>query len=610
MTPQESPEARSSGRDTSVPTTPVNVTLTVGFASVAAAALAAHGEPATAYEPSIYTGTPTMTWFTLVIAFSIALGVTLACTGPHRVAGIGLGALSSLVITGLPVIRSYRFHGKADAMTHLGWAQDIVAGEIAPHDIYYPAVHGLSALVYLLGGIPLDRAMMLVVLVLFVPFLVFVPLVARQITGHSLAVGIAAIVAWFILPVNNIATHFGLHTNTNALFFVPVVLFAAIAYLRRDHDRERLLGLSPYSLLLYAVGIGILFLHPQHMINAVLVLGAIALVQRSAAPEDDGPIPQHTSTYGHTVVLAALFLLWSLGNERFRSAFLSMLTGLFTGSIGAGAEVEQRGASLTELGGSLPALFVTMFGEAAIIGVLVGLFVLGALVGHTRWDRETTSHVTYMAVGTIPIGILFLLYFFGTPTMAFRQLGFIYVLVTVLAGAAIASVMLWTLGRLPSGTTHATIALLLAVCLALSLVTVFASPIIYNPNQQVTDATMSGYETALEGGNGENPYVGLGYGVHRYDDAIYGVESDREDAVVIERVVDVEAFEDGNYSGAAEADTYYFAVSTYDETREFTVFAELHHTRTALETLEEYPGSARAVSSEEFRLYEITSADD
>lgn len=586
--------------------TALNSVLTAGFLAVSVAVWTAFGEPATAYEESIYTETPDLTWLALVVVFAVALGVVVSTDGPHQRAGILLGGLGVLTVASLPVIRSYRFLGKADPLTHLGWTRDIVEGEIFPHELYYPALHSLTSLFADLGGLELERAMMVVVVVLLVPFLAFVPLVARQISGRPLAVGLAAAVSWFVLPVNNVATHFSAHTNTNALFFVPVVLFATLAFMRRDHDRDRFIGRSSYSVLLLLTGGGLLLIHPQQMVNVVIVLGTIALIRQSVAERSgDHPMLEHSPVGGHAVVLGVLFLAWSIGNERFRSALYGLIENVFSAEVGASAEVEQRGASLAELGGSLPELFVTMFGPDALIGLAVAGFALLAWTGRTHWDPEAQALVTYCTAAIVPLGVIFILYFLGTPTMAFRQLGFIYVLVTILAGLALASVLLWICRHVHVPTAHAALAMVLAVCLVLGLVTLFASPLLYEPNQQSTDAMAGGYETTLAGVDHDRPLVGLGYGVDRYDDAIGGVEN-RENPVLMDYAVDPETFEAGNYTGAFVADEYYFVTTAYDEYREFVVYQELHHSESALLGLEHYPGSVRAVSSDEFNLYRVT----
>ncbi|ARS91805.1 hypothetical protein [Natrarchaeobaculum aegyptiacum] len=591
----------------------LEATLAVGFLAVAVGLLFARANPATVYESSIYAGTPVVTWIGFGVGLAIAVGTTLLARGRSRAIGIALGGTVVTSIVSLPLIRNYRFSGMGDAMTHLGWTRDLVGGELAPHDLFYPAVHSFGSVFHFLGGIPIERALMLTMVVLFVPFLLFVPLTVRAISGNATAVGLAAIVSWLILPVNNVATHMGVHTNSNALFVVPVILFALVAYIRRPAAMDRLpFGISPFSILVYLSGIALLLVHPQQMINVVVLVAAVATVQFLARYRfADHPIVDHPTTYLQTVVLGTIVTVWALSNERFRNAAIGLVEGLLAEDVGAAAEVGEREAALTEIGGSLGELFVVMFLDAAVIGLLVGLFVLATWLGLTQTDRETRSFLTYFALALVPLGGMFVLYFVGTPTMAFRQVGFIFVVLTILAGIALAHVVGGLSRLLTRPGATALSAVVLAGLLVLALATVFGSPIIYDPGQHVSDQTYGGYENTLEHGVEDQPLVGLGYDPFRYDHAINGLEGEESltGGTVASGEVEHEPFEAGNYSGAYHDLDYYLAVTAYDVTREVEVYDELYYSESGVAGLEADPAVNRVISNGEFELYDVTGSD-
>ncbi|ELY80556.1 hypothetical protein [Natrinema pallidum] len=590
----------------------LNVTVAVGFLAVAVGTLIARANPATAYESSVYVGSPTITWVVFAFALAIAVGTTLSCRGRRQGYGIVLGGTTVIAIVSLPVIRNYRFAGMGDAMTHLGWTRDIVSGGTAPHELFYPGLHAIATVFHVVGGVPIERGLLIAMVVLFVPFVVFVPLAVRDIAGSGLAVGLSAIVSWMVLPVNNIATFMGVHTNSNALFLVPPVVFALVAYLRRRSMVERLpLGLSPFSVLVYLTGLTLLLVHPQQMFNIIVLVAAISGVQFLARRRfDEHPMLEHPTTYTHTIVLGGMFGLWALGNERFRSAASGLVYGLLSQDVGAGAEVDQRGSSLTDIGGSLAELFVKMFLDAAIIGLLVGLFILAVWLGRTSLDAENRSFVNYVSFGLIPLGGLFGVYFVGTPTMAFRQVGFIYVLLTILAGIALAQVTGGLSSVLTRPGANAVTALVLGCCLVLGLLTVFASPLIYNPGQHVTPEMMSGYEDGLDHGAEGVPYAGMGYDPYRYDHAINGIPGGGETvggASAATGTVNATVFSAGNYSGAYPTDEYYFVFTEWDRTKEIDVYQELNYREAALEGLDTDPAANKVVSNDEFEMYAISS---
>ena len=586
----------------------LNCLLAGGFFAVAVGIAAAHRSPPAGYEISIYAATPTLTWVGLGGAIAIAIGMTLACRGWYQGGAMALGGLAVTSVVSLPVIRNYHFQGFGDALTHLGWVRDFVQGSMHPHELLYPGLHSIAATIHLAGGVSMERALIISVVLLFVPFVIFVPLIARVITGSNAAAGFAAIASWMVLPINNVATHMGPHTNSNALFVAPVALFAAIVLLYRRDALERLpLGVSPFLLTLLVAGVGLLLLHPQQMINVAVVVCAFAGVQILASRWGDGhPIAAHRSMLTPSVLLSATFVGWVSANERFREAVSGLVYGLLTADIGGSSEVDQREQSLGEIGGSLLELFALMFGVAAVIGVIVGTFILLTWLGRTRLDPEGRSFVLYLSLALVPLTGMFLVYFLGTPTMAFRQVGFIYVVLTILAGVALAHDFGWLRGPVTTPGSNALAAVFLSACLVLALLTVFTSPILYQPTQHVTEAQHFGYETAIEHQADEQFYAGYGYGVSRFGDAHYGTEARETNfGAGAGGVVLVEEFEAGNYSGAYFGLDYYLTVSAFDEARELEVYRQLHHSEAALEAIEADEDVDRLVSNDEFRLYDV-----
>ncbi|MDS0475126.1 hypothetical protein [Natrinema sp. 1APR25-10V2] len=589
----------------------LNATVAVGFVAVTIAILVARANPATAYESSVYAGTPTTAWLGFALALAIAVGTSLTCRGREQGLGIGLGGFTVTAIASLPAIRNYYFAGMGDALTHLGWTRDIVAGNTAPHELFYPGLHSLASTLHYVGGVSIERALVVGMVVLFVPFVLFVPLVVRGMGGSGLAVGLAAIVSWMLLPINNIATFMAIHTNSNALFVVPAVVFAVVTYLRRRSEIERLpFGVSPFSALVFLTGLALLFIHPQHMLNVVVFIGAISGVQFLARRRfDDHPMLEHPTTYVHTISLGGLFGLWALGNERFRRGVVGLVTGLLSQDIGGSAQVDQQGSSLTEIGGSLSEIFVKMFLDKAIIALIVGLFILAVWLGRSSLDAETRSYVNYVSLSLFPLSGLFLVYFVGTPTMAFRQMGFIYVLLTILAGIAFARLVGGLSKTITSPGANAVAALVLGACLVLGLITMFGSPLIYKSSQHVTEDMMSGYQEGLSHGAEGVPYAGMGYDPYRFDHGINGLAgSDTlSSASAATGTVNDTVFSDGNYTGAYPTDEYYFVVTEWDRTREIQVYKELDYSRAAVEGLESEPNVNKVISNDEFTMYAIDS---
>ncbi len=144
----------------------------------------------------------------------------------------------------------------------------------------------------------------------------------------------------------------------------------------------------------------------------------------------------------------------------------------------------------------------------------------------------------------------------------------------------------------------------------LGLLTVFASPLIYNPGQHVTPEMMSGYEDGLDHGAEGVPYAGMGYDPYRYDHGINGIPGGGDTvggASAATGTVNATVFSAGNYSGAYPTDEYYFVFTEWDRTKEIDVYQELNYREAALEGLDTDPIANKVVSNDEFEMYAIRS---
>jgi len=156
---------------------------------------------------------------------------------------------------------------------------------------------------------------------------------------------------------------------------------------------------------------------------------------------------------------------------------------------------------------------------------------------------------------------------------------------------------------------NAVTALVLGACLVLGLMTVFTSPLIYNPGQHVTGEMMSGYEDGFDHGAEDVPYAGMGYDPYRYDHGINGLSGGDtiSGASAATGSANATVFSEGTTAGPP-TDEYYFVVTDWDESRELDVYRELNYDRRALEGLDTEPGANKVISNDDFEMYAIDSA--
>jgi len=595
------PNTEHAGRER----TTMELALGAGFLLVALAVFVARRAPATTFERSIYASTPLAALLCFVIAILIAVVASLYATAYRRGAGVCLGGTTIVAFVGLPLVRGYHFLGSADPLTHLGWTRDIASSTVQPHGLFYPAYHTFSLAIGRLTGVPLENALLLATLFLFGAFVVHVPLAARALSSSERAVGVAAVAAWLILPINHVATHLLPHTNSLALLFLPVVLLLLVLYLTRAPRSRHLHGLvTPFGVALAIGSAALVVMHLQHAVNLLMVFVSVVLVQYvTSRRTDSDPIVFQQPLGAQTGLLTAFVIGWAATHSTTNRAVSAVLASLFRADVGAVSEVAQRGSSLLAVGGSLVDLFVKLF---LVSGVFALLTVAYLAVAHTKLltvPDEQRGVLTHLAVAFVPLTALLGVYFFGTPKMSFRQMGFIFVVATVVGALAFTRIADWFAAR--TGPQQFVPAVVLVLCLLLSLAVVFPSPYMYKSTPHVTAQDVSGHETAFDIRAGGTPYATIGSVPSRYGDAIRGTyENDDIDYTGDgSGFVDPTAFNDGAFAAAYPADSYYLLLTRGEVETQLEVYDELNYRAAAVAGLEEDRRVDRVHSNGAFEVY-------
>lgn len=598
--------------------------LAAGWVALAAAVLVAHRNPATGYELSIYRATPTGFWVGVGAAMLVALLVSWRAGIPRRLrlTALGLAGSAGFSVAALPVLRGYYHVGSGDALTHLGWTADVVAGRLAPAEFLYPALHSTAAFVAGATGVDLALAVQYVVLAFVGCYLVFVPLTARAVAGTDRALVAGTFAAVMLLPVNNVSAHLMAHPTTQAVLFLPVALYVLVRYVTTPEPPSGPGGRSAvartarrfvptrWGALLALLSVGVLLVHPQVALTLLAGYAAIAALQayaRRAWP--GGRESTHRSMGAQTLVLAAAFALWAPRNPRVQGAIDGVLENLFGGAVVAD-EVAQRGGSLAALGSSLPELFLKLFGPTVVLGLLAAGLALAALLGRLGGDPERAALVRYLAAVAVP-GVAGFALFFGVSvsTQAFRYVAFVACVVTVLGAVALAAGAdrLGRRGVAPAGRAAAVVCL--AVLLPLATMTVFASPFVYQPSPGVTQQEVDGYRAAFATQAPDVPFVGVRSGPVRYVHAVFGTTPVDSGAVAVP----------GQTAGLPDAafgpgltDRYdvarYVPVVDRDYEREVVLYRGFRYDPAGFETLRTAPGVDRVRSNGDFRLYLVADA--
>lgn len=514
----------------------------LGFLTLTGGLLVAHWNPATGYELSIYTATPIGFWIGIVIAFfcSLLLGFWRG-REEYRLLGVVLGGLASTAVLALPLIRNYRSHGTSDALTHVGFARELVAGSMTPVDLFYPGIHTLATFIDLVIGFAIWRSMLFVPLLVVVAYFIFVPLVAREIVGGSWATTVGAFSSFLLVPLHQIANTTHAHPSSQAILFTPVVIFLILRYIRSRKDNRWDAILSPTGAALYLGVLAIILYHPQQALNVILLLSAISLLQLVLTRVLASPRPAHAPVYSITTFSVIAYTAWlfryPFATGTAVDALESISTYLFGTPPTAGTAVGSQVGSLQAIGVSLPIFYLKLFGVSTVFVVLTAGVVLAA--HRSRFSSMSAKHDTntvirYFEFALFLMLLVTLLYFFGDVSeYYFREAGFMLMIGTILGAAGIAYAAGLTTTPRSRATARVTMSVGFAVLLLLSMPVLFNSPYIHRANAHVTDAKVSGYETTFQVTDESSWMAGVRQEPQRYYDALVSIsDNGRRDGTV------------------------------------------------------------------------------
>jgi hypothetical protein len=583
--------------------------LALGYMALAGATLSAHTAPASGFELSIYEGTPLLIWVLLGVALTLSLLVSFQLSGSRLgTAGVVLGGGSVGLVTALPLVRGYRFYGAGDGLTHVGWAADVASGTLDPFGLFYPALHTLTVFFAELLGIGVMRAMLLVVLAITVSFLAFIPLCVGAITGRIEAAYVGAFVAFCLLPINHVATHYmEPHPVTQAVLLSPLVLYLLVQYVLCESSLLEapltrtgiVLALGTLSLVLY---------HPQQAANTLILFVTVVTMQAGCRVlRRGGEIRAHRPLYTQTTWLALAFTGWAAGRETFAGAIegvTSELAGyLLAGSADAASVVSQRGNSLGRIGASTTELFAKLLTVPTVFAALTAFLMVTSLLGRSETtEPETTALLRYLSVGLFVLVPYSLVFFVGSVSkLFFRNLGFVMVLVSIVGAIAVARFRRPLADRLSPAVGYPAMTLFLGAALVLSMVVVFPSPYVYMGSGHVSDDRLRGYETAFSHQGPDTDIYGVRGGPWRYRHATAGVTG-----VATSRYEDRAVWGENLSRVRALADEdRYFLLTDPDVRLEAGVYEGLRYSKGQFESLARQPGIHVVQYNGEATVYRI-----
>lgn len=595
-------------------TNTLRLALAVGYLVLAGAVLWARANPSPGYDASIYTSTPIIYWLGVGIAVSVGLVAAVSGERTACVLGVGLAGLAMVSFLGLPFLRGMYFHGSGDALTHLGWAKELLRTDFGFGDLIYPGGHSLSIFLSQTMGVPLRHGLMYAMLTVSMVSLVFIPLAVWAVVRDGRAVGFAVFTAMLMLSVNNISTHPHFHSYTLATMFFPFVLYLTFKHITRAAEDETLPEwASAVSLVSPIVLSATVFYHPQVAIDVLILLFtvfAVGYVLRRRAGSNS--TFNHRLIAGQALLLGGIFVLWAIQHQQtfiFAENLTNSVVGFIETGQGAGSIAKDRGKSADTLDVSIWVLFAKLFGISFLYILLSGGLLLKEGVSGIRGRGDDSGGAaTYIGFSALTLGPFFAAQYVGNvSSYFFRHLGFAMVLAGVLGAIALYQVTARYEPVLNGGVRVAGVVLAILV-LTGSLVAFYPSPYIYLPSSETPESQFVGYNATFQHRAEDVPIAKVRTGPERFSEALTAGVPDRltwglsqEEFNSTENVTRFRGNNRSDHPG------YYLVVSEWDRGREVNGFHGIRYQSEDFNRIERQatPRLSRVQTNGDYQLYYV-----
>ncbi|HDR72759.1 MAG TPA: hypothetical protein ENN85_02420 [Methanoculleus sp.] len=493
-----------------------------GFLSLAVLHIVLLYSPATGYEISIYESTPLIAWACVI--FSLFAGILIivrhvfagrADTNHFWIVGLLLIVLARFTFLYIPNFRGY-FAWQGDHITHLGMIVDIAeSGSILGN--YYPLTHIVLAEAHLLTALPVEFLSLYSTAFFSVFSVIAIFLLASAVfeDKRMQLLSIAAAGGVFFSSYDVL-----LMPNGWSMFLIPFLLFL---YFRSRNSLQ-------YRILTVVILVAYPFFHPLStvmVIKMLVVIGVLGILFSYIENQHAGfNIHVKQFPFFEVLLLSCIFIFWVLQFSRFEINLMSIYTTIILGGSLPSDPLADMSEKLLKVNmGTIDFLTYTIktLGSEAIYLLFT---VLATIVVVARYRNERTfgsmGIFTSFLIITYLIGILYLGYLLNVfsflESLDPVRLQAFAVLFTPLA---VAFVISYLLAKQHRAIARICVALILIASI-LSIISIYPSPYILQPNREITMMDMAGMGWILDSRDKDTDFVCINSPPTRYADAILG----------------------------------------------------------------------------------------
>ncbi len=525
---------------------------TLLFLSILTAVILIVQNPSTGYELSIYDAVPTTIWVLLVLPIIGGISIVVyeasrsEKNGNRWLLGLLLILLSNLVILLLPALRDYAFSGNQDHLTHFGMVRDILQFGHFGADNIYPITHVLISQLCLILNVSPATMMSFISPFFYLLFVLFTYALCQEILPRKAAilatVSSTVLFAYYYVRV----IPFGF-----AAIMLPLVFFLLFKSRSTQSVSLRLLVIVLIILTVFFHALTVMIL----ILSLVVMTLSQPLLDRLFLHQKKENTPSMALRGQNTLILAAIgfvtLMLWAWNAEGFWSSVVLGFRDWLWNLRSVGDIRSQSAASFATEGWAKLGLGPLEIAEWLIRwgGHLFVYSILSLVAIITLMRRKTL-----LSPGRRQIMLMFsaafcLVAFFGlvdiiraiTILHSSRIMHYMYLFFPPLVGLALYQIASREnddkkLNRSPrpkfqKGTLMRRIVtiLVITICSLLGIFSVYPSPLLYQPNLQVTHMSLAGASWYFKKADSEIEVTGIERPITlHYKRALFGYEGAKE----------------------------------------------------------------------------------
>lgn len=476
------------------------------------------------YEISIYEMYPYYFWFfSFMSIFLGQLMLILSARTDLRskwIYGFLIIIITNLILLFLPIIRGYEIYGAGDVLSHMGFIRDIlITGYIGTN--LYPMEHILSAILVMITSIELFSTSLFIPQVFFILYNMFF-FVLFDTLFRNRSITITGMLFSSILIWGNGAI--SLMPNWQALCCIPLFFYLVFNSIKRKQKVE-------YGLLCVIYIIFLIFFHP---LIAFLIILSLMVLDISCAMYSRSTKRNLIWKNSNALIMIGIvvFFAW----QSYALIFIShvkLLLGWFVEEA-VNSEFEMRMSQLQTL--EIPLKFVLeliirQYGAFLILIFLSIISLCYLIQGILSKTKNLHYYEFFSSMGFILFLILSIIIFFlGIGFDFMRVLAWSVTLSFILLAAINYDHIMDMKPNILQKPKVPIILLLISLILIsyLSIFSLYTSPFMRLPGQQVTQSDLDGTNFFFTKGKSGIDVLEMGFVGNRFLDALYGREFSKE----------------------------------------------------------------------------------